>query len=601
MRYADRLKSAKLPLAILALISVFSLTFIVRTDMVFSVLNYSVVSPLLFFAVYAVLKAAMKCFNGRLLATAFPLGLLFALAMVSGAMMYQYNSALLWQAKTWAGIVSALPLTVSAAMLLIERLPNAIWNASGLNDRKEHLSPRAAFALAWALIFLAWLPGLIASYPGVYGYDCIYQLQYYLSGALETHHPVIHTALLGFCVVTVGDWLGSREAGMCVYAVVQMLAFSAAFASVLAWLRRRGIPAVWRLVLWLLAMFLPTNAILSFSGTKDVLFSAMIVWQAMLCIDAAEEPERLKRPAFLVRFLLTAFLLMIFRNQGVYVFGFMMLSGLLVMRGARKPMLALLAAGLILFAGFQGPVSAWMGAKRIDTAKEALSLPCVQLARARWENADRLSFEDKAAIEAYLPNWNDYDSTSWGISDPIKATFNTALFRQDSAAFFRLWARVGAQCPESYINAFLRLTLGLWYVDMPYPDAAAHHPYLEYYNTDKDGDWLLLKRTTPACLQWLADLYAQVAYNSSYQKIPVLSLVMSAGMATWVLLGFIGWALYKRRWRMLFPAGLLLGLWVTLLLSPVVLLRYAYPLMMCEPLLLAAMAGEARKDRNDRQ
>ena len=576
----------KLLCAALALASTFSVAYLLRVDLNFVTVGYSVVALLIWFAAYWVIHKAVSGLTVRLAVVSAVLGVPLALAMVCGSMLCQYGNARLFQVKTWVGIVCATPLTISAVSLLLDGLVRLRWPECKRLAGLEGMGERRYWLMMWALVFVAWLPGLIASYPGVYGYDCVYQIQYYLSGELSTHHPIIHTALLGFCVITLGDWLGSYEAGMCVYSVLQMLVFSAAFASVLSALRRYGAPRLFRLISLLVAMLLPTNAIMSFSGTKDVIFSALVVWMVLLCIEAAKDPARLKTTGFLARLAAVAFLMMIFRNQGVYIVVFALVIGLIVMRGARLRLLALTLSCLLLFTAYQGPVSTWMGAKRIDTVKEALSVPCVQLARANLENGDSLSAEDRAAIAAYLPDWERYDA---GISDPVKATFNTELYRTDSAAFFKLWARVGVQCPQSYVDAFLRLTVGWWYPDMPYPDRSAQHPYFEYHNTGIDGDWLLLKRTTPECLKWLSRLYIGLAYNASYQRVPVLSLIASAGLAAWLMLAFIGWAVYRRQYRMLLPAALLLGLWGTLLLGPVVLLRYAYALLMCEPLLLCLM------------
>ena len=60
----------------------------------------------------------------------------------------------------------------------------------------------------------------------------------------------------------------------------------------------------------------------------------------------------------------------------------------------------------------------------------------------------------------------------------------------------------------------------------------------------------------------------------------------------WTVLLFAGWAVYRRQWRMLCPALLLMGLWGTLMLGPVVLMRYAYPLLMAQPLLIGTVIAE---------
>lgn len=580
---------------LLALPSAFSFTYLLRLNQNFTVLNHSLTSILLWWACWRVLEAAAKRANRRLVCVCAPLGLLFSFFMVAGAMVMQYGTARLFQLKTWIGIVCAWPLAAALCALFIGAMPKtSIPRWPRLERFSARIPPRRFFLLCWALIFAAWVPGLIASYPGVYGYDCIYQIDWYMKGAISTHHPLLHTWWLGLCVVTLGGVLGSLEAGMCVYSVSQMLLFSASFASILSYLRRRGAGAVMGLVCLLLFMLVPTNAILSFSGTKDVAFSAFVTWTLLWLLEAAQNPARLKRPRAWAGLVGLGLGMCVFRNQGIYVFVFALLIGLLVMPGTRLRLLSALCAVTVLFAVYQGPVSTWMKADRTDNVREALSVPIVQLARARVRDGAAMDEGDRAAIEAYLPAWSYYDDTSCGISDPVKNSFNTALFRENPSDFFRLWLRVGREHFEAYVDAFLRLTVGWWYPDMTYRDWAAHHPYYEYNNTDMEG-WVCLKRSTPACLRWLASLYGSLSDQNAGQKVPVLSLLISVGLAAWVMLLFIAWAIYERRFRLLLPAALLFGLYGTLLLGPVVLLRYGYPLLMAVPALIGVMRGAAKQ------
>lgn len=573
---------------LLALPAAFSFTYLLRTDQNFTMINHSVVSILLWWACWQVMERAAMRLNRRAACVCVPLGFVFSLMMVAGSLVMQYQTARLHELKTWVGVLCATPLLSAACVLAVEAFPKApALRWPWMEKRLSRLSKRAFFLLCWGLIFAAWLPALIASYPGLYGYDSIYQIDYYLKGAISTHHPILHTWWLGLCVITLGEWLGSPEAGMCVYSVMQMLLLSGAMASILGFLRRHGGSAVMQLACLLGFMFVPIHPIMGFSATKDVAFSAFIVWTLIWLLESALCPQRLQSPKRWAGLLGLGFGLMVFRNQGVYVFAFALLTGLCVMPGMRKRLLLALLSALVAFGVWQGPVSTLLKADRVETVQEMLSVPLVQLSCARVYHANAIAPEDQALIEAYIPQWNYYDYTSCGISDPVKNTFNAPLFREDPLAFVRLWARVGRACPLGYADAFLRLTAGAWYPDVKHRDWASHHPYFEYHNTNLEG-WFLIERRTPAGLQWLADFYADWADNNSYQKIPVLSMLFSGGLAAWVMLWFIAWAVCQKAWRMLWPAALLFGLWGTVLLGPVVILRYVYALMLAVPLLLTA-------------
>ncbi len=91
----------------------------------------------------------------------------------------------------------------------------------------------------WGLMFLAWIPGLLAAWPGVFVVDNVFQMKWYLEGTISAHHPILHTYLLGGCLKLGKQILGSYEAGVALLAVLQMLFLSFVFAYVLHRLKDR--------------------------------------------------------------------------------------------------------------------------------------------------------------------------------------------------------------------------------------------------------------------------------------------------------------------------------------------------------------------------
>ena len=64
-------------------------------------------------------------------------------------------------------------------------------------------------------------------------------------------------------------------------------------------------------------------------------------------------------------------------------------------------------------------------------------------------------------------------------------------------------------------------------------------------------------------------------------------MLFSSGFSVWILLLYIAWCIYKKQYKLLFPAAFLVGYWLTSLVGPVVLYRYVYPIMVSIPILIA--------------
>lgn len=73
--------------------------------------------------------------------------------------------------------------------------------------------------------------------------------------------------------------------------------------------------------------------------------------------------------------------------------------------------------------------------------------------------------------------------------------------------------------------------------------------------------------------------------------IPGVGLIYSIAMAFWLIAAGIFYCIRKKRYRMAAPFFLLVGLWGTLMLSPVVVFRYGYPLIISLPVVYAMCRG----------
>ena len=72
----------------------------------------------------------------------------------------------------------------------------------------------------------------------------------------------------------------------------------------------------------------------------------------------------------------------------------------------------------------------------------------------------------------------------------------------------------------------------------------------------------------------------------SFQKIPVYSLVVNEAFPFLAIIFSLGYAFYQRQYKKVALLMLPFGFWGTLLLGPVIAVRYAFPIYVCIPFIL---------------
>jgi hypothetical protein len=552
-------------------------------------MNLSIIKSVLF-----------SLFERKLLILSSVLGFLFSVLYIMGINIAATNSTCILEGSTWLKILCAFPLFYLGSAVVIKFFP-AIANTDKFFKYNHCLSLKAVFFIVWAVIFVLWIPTLLAGFPGIYGYDSIYQIKLYMEGIYNLAHPFVHSWLLGFCVVDIGkNLLGSAETGMLIYAVFQMLCLSAAFSALYTYLVKRNTPVLIRILILLFFTLVPTNAIMAISSTKDVLYAAFFALMTMFSLMAIDDPTRFRSKGFCALFALVTFMMIVFRSQGFYVFIFGILIFLSFFKKYYRSILIITVAVVVSYTAYSKVIPLLVNGYNNITVREMMSVPVMQLSRAGLDNKDELTKQQAQMITEYIPNYHLYYNEP-GISDAFKKTLDTKRITENPKEFFGLWLKVGLKCPITYIDAWARLTIGLWYPDMDYPDEGAYHPYWEYYSTGKiysfdENKYLLLDQTPVPGFEKLNDFYYELAYEDSIQNLPGITLLFSAAVPLWVMLLYIAMCIYYKQYKKLPLIGFGFGLLLTLFLGPVVLYRYVYPLIVSVPLFLSQMSIMARKE-----
>lgn len=545
------------------------------------------------------MKNAMK--NRRLLFYAFLWGAPFAASCVLGWRLVHAGTVFGpgGSAAAYAGsfflfllqtVILSVPAAALAALILQggKKKRSAGGECGGQEDADESAvaeTPRRHPAWqAWLfyslLIFLCWLPIFLAYYPSVFAYDAEGQLYQVIAKDYSTHHPLLHTLFLG-AFFRLGSAVGSYQTGMAVHSVVQMLLMAIAFGRALFWLYEKGTPRWVRILLLLFYGLFPANSILALSTTKDVLFAALVLLFTLK--GYGKNPTGLTKIGETAVYVLLAALMLLFRNNAVYAFA---VSVPIVYIGLRKQkkylytaLLVLVVFGISAF-GLKSATHAKSGSPR-----EMLSVPLQQMARVRVEAEERINPVMRQELDKYIPEEWVFAAYDPHLADPVK---NRAVVHDDPAGLVKTWVRLGLQYPTIYVDAFLDNSLGLWYL------WDTSHAQVYGIGTESGFGWLSTdNRTMPAgCeiveksfLPGLRAFMERIVSDNVYQKLPLIRLLFAPALYWWLLWLYLMTALYHKRGREALPAVFLIAYYLTLLLSPTVIVRYMYPLMVTVPVI----------------
>lgn len=585
-------------LMVLAWICVVAIPYAIRLGGDPLPIRNSVVSIPLFVVIFFIYKKNWRSILNRNAVILWILGFIFSAALIIGSNYYLYDEI--------GGVYGFLMIAAVTPFMAI--MVGAIYKAwpvwmckleSSAAERwlvEKQCSTGKIFLIGWATIFVCWLPGIAAAYPGVYVIDTVFQSKWYFTGEMLAHHPVLHTYLIGWFLSLGKAVFHSYETGVFLYSLFQMLFMSAVFSYTLLKLKKK-LPLVLCAVFLLLYGILPYHAVFSFTATKDVIFSGFFLLVVFQTAEMADDKNIFwKNWKKIVLYGGLWLLACAFRNTGIYIFACMIPVLLIFGREYWKRILLMSIAVLGIWMIYTGPVYKALDVEKGSPA-EILSVPMQQISRAMLYGEEDETEEFQEQVRTYIP---DYEKYTPRVADNVKASFNKSAFEENPAGFIRLWAELGIKYPGCYVDAFLSMNLGFWYPDMVYPDPGAYMSHIDYENAPEEGkdqysqEGIFIERNS--LLPGLEKFYRDWTEGGVYQKYPVISMLFSPGSAFWCLCLAVGYLIFIKRSGKLLSFALLGILWLTLMVSPVVLLRYAYPLMVSIPVIAGVCCEKIKEN-----
>jgi len=463
-------------------------------------------------------------------------------------------------------------------------------------DRNTRPWVNRLFAKSWVyflvcslLLFVLWIPAFLAFYPGLFVYDAQWQYFMYLNREVTTHHPIIHTYLLGFCIDSVHKLTGSINKGIAAYTLVQMMLMSLGCGTILYLLHRRKSKMWMHILSFVIFVINPVFVIFVFSSTKDSFFSVVIAVFVFLCYEILEDKEMFfARKCNPVLWVLFGFLAATLRNNAIYplviVSPFFTLY-LLRRKGNKTKCVAMVLSLVILIVVFRGPVTKAVTVGGTSKA-EMLSVPCQQIMRIYAYHGDDLTDDRKDTINRL------FDSKAWygyyvpEIADATKGSLRMDEYEKD-LSFWNLWMELLIEYPQEYVDAFLENTYAFWY---PWPRYVIYSFGGEGYTPIT----CMQPGEVNSKLPILLNYYKNFENGAIVQGLKIVSWLFAP--ATYMYLAFIV-AMYlirDKKFDGLIPMLFVSLLWCTFLLGPVAMARYALYLFVLVAIWPVLIFGQIR-------
>ncbi len=547
----------------------------------------------------------------RRIGFAFIVSFLFSLSMFMGFQL-QVNG------MTECGFAGKGMLALRSLCLSVAVFPlaNAFFRgAEKIKSTEQNMAkkwrPAAIFGICAAIIFVCLIPVWMAFYPIIMSYDFHRQINEAYNGFayFYPYQPIAHTWVI-WVFLQLGESIGSLEAGFGYMALSQIFLYALVMGYACSVLYRIS-GKKWVVVLSAVffAIF-PFNTVLVVCTTKDVLFTILFVLFVMLLLEHAlfTKEESTDKGKILCRkniidvlLVLEGCLMMQFRNNALYAVAvFMVLYCVLV---PRKEKLRTLILCILLIAGgkFTGVVIKEAIGTQINNAKiEMFSVPIQQFARVGYYHGDNLDIETAEELNKYVPRerWENYYSP---LADSVKVFANEASF-VEYGEFASFWVRMALRFPNEFIDAFLELTRGYWFLDdtswaenLGWGVESRMGAIFAYNSSEiaATGESILNESKFP----WLEQKLLEITSGNAFYDWPIVSIIFRSAFYPWAMFLITMVYLYKKQKRQMQLSLLLWLYFATMLLGPVVQLRYMFPLMVLVPV-LGAMLFMKEEERN---
>lgn len=491
----------------------------------------------------------------------------------------EYYNKIIWSLKT---IILILGLTV-AFIPLIHFIFNKISNLNNKTIAKftntKHLQLKV-----WLILVITSLIVYLAFYPGIYGYDSGYQIYQFIyrDVPITSTFSVLLSYLLYFFSNLGKILFNSYRIGFSLYILIQMLFLDFVCTKIISYVYQKNKNKYLLIIMIAFFALFPPHLILMISSCPDALCAGFIMLSLLYVFKIFVDNEQNKQNYIMLMVLL--FITFCCRPNAVYSMLFF-LPVLFILVRPRKKIFPLLVP-IIFFLIYNGPFLNSIGVIKYNSLPVMLSIPSQQIARTINNNSISLPSKYIEEVNKFYP---DYDFTVYNnrqsVSEPVIGQMNVLYTSENFDKYIKLYLQLGFKYPKTYIEAFLLNTLSLWYPNKYYEDFRMYHPYLEIDNLDaKIWNPRYIEINEDSKIPFLHNALSNLLKEHTWQNVPVVSSLFNISTYFLFLLFTLIYVLVNKNKKGIIPLSFIFSYIISVLVGPVALVRYYYPLILCWPL-----------------
>lgn len=462
-----------------------------------------------------------------------------------------------------------------------------------------------AFAIIAISTFMVWR----ALWPGIYTYDMASQNEQISSGNITAHWSLLYGYLFaGF--LDLGHLIfHNYETGMAMAMIVQALFIIFVETKIIKFATERSKSLVVYLGGILLFSLVPFFTVISVSSAQDVLFAGLFALVVLELVGVAEDKKRIDKKYTVIKLLFLSVAMCMVRNNGVYALLVMFVFTAIFYKAPKKKLLYTIGGAIVLSFLYSGPMLSVLDVKKTTAVQEIAGVPSQQIARAYF--AGKISDQEREEVQKFY----DFSATDYDmegdfaqypkyplIADYTKSTLRTGVVKDDLLQYVGLWMKLGLKNPDDYVEAFLLNSFGYWYPNKNYSDPRLSLDFMNYpgfamtgafYDSEHHPNMKPVVRADydPEKATELDDF----VFGDKWMTIPIVSTICSIGTYMLLMWFVVGVVIVQKRYKLLVAMSLVVGLYLTLLLSPVAIFRYAYPIVILGPVFVGLLW---RRDEN---
>lgn len=446
------------------------------------------------------------------------------------------------------------------------------------------------------IIFICWIPTVLAFYPCNIGYDGGYQVRYYIFNQTVEHHPVLITKLYSTFYV-IGIMLKNPAFGMFLFSLFQMSFMSLVFSYTVKFIEEETHKKWIRNISILFYAIYPYNQLFAITTTKDVIFAGLMLIFIVFLYKMIKEKYKISDYLY---FILIGILMLLSRNNAIYTLKVSLPFLMLILIKDKYNLLKVATTFIliiVIYPKINGNLYKSEGSQS-DEGSLRISIFSQAVAKVVKDKENKLTIEEKEKISYFFKDYKELGKRYMlNVADNTVKMANNKNINKNQKEFFDFIIELGKKYPITYLESFLNTTRGYWYIeDVSFSEILYfdHPGAFELYEFGIGKNEY--KVIHDSKISKLKEVYFNMFCKNEYQKLPIIYTIFQPAIYFYITLAFLLYTIYKKEKDKMVIAIFIFTFFASCFMAFCSIIRYMYPVMVSTPIMLALVQKNKKEE-----